>query len=133
MIPIKPMSIALLVAAVFESLTSATFAQQFDAPYYANQKRNAQKWASEDKQINAKLAALEKKFGKRPNIIYILADDIGFGELGWQGGASIEAPRRLRWTRWLTRACASFGLTPSRPAHPAALQSIRGGTRCAPA
>ena len=26
------------------------------------------------------------KFKKKPNIIYILSDDIGFGELGWQGG-----------------------------------------------
>jgi len=32
------------------------------------------------------LAALEKKFGKKPNIIYILADDVGWGEMGWQGG-----------------------------------------------
>jgi hypothetical protein len=39
-----------------------------------------------NKAIDAELAALEKKFGKKPNIIYILADDIGWGELGWQGG-----------------------------------------------
>ena len=25
--------------------------------------------------------------GKKPNVIYILAEDIGWGELGWQGGA----------------------------------------------
>ena len=30
--------------------------------------------------------AKESKFGKKPNIIYILADDIGWGEMGWQGG-----------------------------------------------
>ena len=60
--------------------------QQFDAPFLASQKKHADKWAKEDKVINEKLAALEKKFGKKPNIIYILADDIGFGELGWQGG-----------------------------------------------
>ena len=35
---------------------------------------------------NAKLASLEETFGKKPNIIYILADDVGWGELGWQGG-----------------------------------------------
>lgn len=38
-------------------------------------KKNREKWAAEDKQIDAKLAALQKRFGKRPNIIYILADD----------------------------------------------------------
>ena len=52
----------------------ASFAAQFDAPYYDLQEKNKDKWAAEDKQINAKLAALEKKFGKKPNIIYILAD-----------------------------------------------------------
>ena len=69
------------------------FAQQFDAPYYEFQKKHGATWAVEDKAIDAKLAALEKKFGKKPNIIYILVDDIGHGELGVQGGgASRGAP-----------------------------------------
>ena len=59
---------------------------QFDAPFLEFKKKNKGKWAAEDKKINRKLAALEKKFGKKPNIIYILADDVGWGELGWQGG-----------------------------------------------
>lgn len=63
-----------------------SLAAQFDAPYYDLQKKNKDKWVAEDKQINTKLAALEKKFGKKPNIIYILADDVGWGEMGWQGG-----------------------------------------------
>ncbi len=63
-----------------------SFAQQFDAPYYDLQKKNKDTWAAEDKQINEKLEALEKKFGKKLNIIYVLADDVGWGEMGWQGG-----------------------------------------------
>lgn len=59
---------------------------QFDAPYYAFENRHKDAWAKQDKQIDEKLTALEKKFGKKPNIIYILTDDIGWGELGWQGG-----------------------------------------------
>jgi len=59
---------------------------QFDAHYYNNANKNRDKWAAEDREINEKLAALEKRFGKKPNIIYILADDVGWGELGWQGG-----------------------------------------------
>jgi arylsulfatase len=59
---------------------------QFDAPYYDLQEKNTDEWATEDRQIDAKLAALEERFGKRPNSVYILADDIGWGELGWQGG-----------------------------------------------
>ncbi|MHC4811498.1 MAG: sulfatase-like hydrolase/transferase [Planctomycetota bacterium] len=61
-------------------------AQQFDAPFLADQKKHGARWAEEDKQIDARLAALRKNFGKPPNIIYILTDDIGWGELGWQGG-----------------------------------------------
>ncbi len=59
---------------------------QADAPFLAYQEKNKDKWAQEDKIINEKLAALEQKFGKKPNIIYILADDVGWGEMGWQGG-----------------------------------------------
>jgi arylsulfatase A-like enzyme len=61
-------------------------AYQPDVPYLKLAERNKAKWAAEDKQIDARLAALEKRFGKKPNIIYVLADDVGWGELGWQGG-----------------------------------------------
>ena len=68
-------------------LTSTfSWSYQPDAPFLDFQKRNQAQWAEADKEIDAKLAALEKKFGKKPNIIYILTDDIGWGELGWQGG-----------------------------------------------
>jgi arylsulfatase A-like enzyme len=67
-----------------------SFSQQFDAPYYELQKKHAAKWSKEDKTIDAKLAALKKKFGKKPNIIYILVDDIGYGELGVQGGGAMR-------------------------------------------
>lgn len=50
----------------------ASFSEQFDAPYYAFEKRNKDAWEKQDKQIDDKLAALEKEFGKKPNIIYIL-------------------------------------------------------------
>ena len=59
---------------------------QFDAPFLKLQQKNKAKWAAEDREINKKLAALERKFGKKPNIIYVLTDDVGWGELGWQGG-----------------------------------------------
>jgi arylsulfatase len=59
---------------------------QFDAPFYDHQERHAETWKTEDRQIDEKLAALKQRFGKTPNIIYILADDVGWGELGWQGG-----------------------------------------------
>jgi arylsulfatase len=67
------------------SLATAN-AFQPDASFLAYQEKNKDKWAQEDKIINEKLAALEQKFGKKPNIIFILADDVGWGEMGWQGG-----------------------------------------------
>ncbi|CAK9045464.1 Putative sulfatase AslA [Durusdinium trenchii] len=61
-------------------------AVQFDAYFEEAQAKNNVSWTKEDSQINEKLKVLEAKFKKKPNIIYILSDDIGFGELGWQGG-----------------------------------------------
>lgn len=45
--------------------------------------QHGEKWDKQDKAINKKLAEIKKKNnGKRPNILYILIDDVGFGELG---------------------------------------------------
>ena len=79
----------LALAVVAAALTlgfSPAVAQQFDAPFVQSQKQHEKEWAEQDKKIDGKLAKLKKKFGKTPNIIYILADDVGWGELGWQGG-----------------------------------------------
>jgi len=40
----------------------------------------------QDKAVAAKLAALEKKTGKKPNIVWLLVDDMGFGDPGCYGG-----------------------------------------------
>ncbi len=63
-----------------------TNALEPDAPFREQQQRNQSEWNTEDQTIDQKLATLRQKFGKRPNIIYILADDVGWGEMGWQGG-----------------------------------------------
>ena len=41
---------------------------------------------NQDKVVAAKLAALEKKTGKKPNIVWLLVDDMGFGDPGCYGG-----------------------------------------------
>jgi arylsulfatase len=54
-----------------------------DAEYSILAAQHGKRWAKEDKEITAKLAKIRKKNGgKPPNIIYILLDDVGFGELG---------------------------------------------------
>jgi arylsulfatase len=54
-----------------------------DAEYYILEAQNGEEWAADDKKIDQKLAELRKKNGgKPPNIVYILLDDVGFGEIG---------------------------------------------------
>jgi arylsulfatase len=54
-----------------------------DADYYVLEAQHKEAWLATDKTVDAKLAAFrEKNGGKSPNIVYILIDDIGFGDLG---------------------------------------------------
>ena len=54
-----------------------------DAEYYILEAQNGEKWVEDDKKIDAKLAEFRKQNGgKPPNIIYILIDDMGFGDMG---------------------------------------------------
>ena len=71
-------------------VASSASAYQPDAPHEKAAKENARAWQKEDKAIDKKLAKLEKRFGKKPNIIYILSDDIGWGELGSYLGGKLR-------------------------------------------
>ena len=54
-----------------------------DGEYEFLRRQYGEKWDAEDVEIDAKLAEIrEKNGGKPPNILYILIDDIGFGDLG---------------------------------------------------
>jgi len=54
-----------------------------DSEYYILEAQNAEAWAADDKSVDNKLAEFrENNGGKPPNIVYILIDDIGFGDLG---------------------------------------------------
>ncbi len=44
----------------------------------------------QDKAVAEKLAALEKKTGRKPNILWLVVDDMGFGDPGCYGGGSIS-------------------------------------------
>ncbi len=82
----KPISRFGAVMATTLAVATSAKALEPDGPHLVHAERNAAAWASEDAEIDAKLAELEARFGKKPNIIYILTDDVGWGELGWQGG-----------------------------------------------
>ena len=54
-----------------------------DGEYYFVKAQHGSEWAEEDVRIDAKLAEIrEKNGGKRPNIFYILIDDVSFGQMG---------------------------------------------------
>ena len=53
-----------------------------DAEHYVLEAQHGEKWATEDKEINKKLAELKKKHGTKPNIIHIMWDDTALGEVG---------------------------------------------------
>ncbi|MFC1833186.1 sulfatase-like hydrolase/transferase [Thermodesulfobacteriota bacterium] len=80
--------VAVAVAVMLFSLWGEAIAQQkgkivHDAEHYILEAQHGKKWAAEDKELEKKLAEIRKKNGgKPPNIIYILLDDVGFGEIG---------------------------------------------------
>ena len=69
-------------------VAGATFAQArkeivHDADYYVLEAQHAEQWKVDDQAIDQKLAAFrETNDGKPPNILYILIDDMGFGDMG---------------------------------------------------
>ncbi len=82
---IKKKITKLHLLALFAFGTSVAYAQaiQHDSEHYILLDQHKDKWSLEDKKIDEKLAEIQKKNnGKKPNIIYILVDDVGLGELG---------------------------------------------------
>jgi arylsulfatase len=79
----KSVSIAPLVGLLL--LGSFASAQEIihDAEYAIIEAQNGEAWAADDKAIDEKLAEIRaNNRGKPPNIVYILLDDVGFGEIG---------------------------------------------------
>ena len=81
-------TLPLLLIAVGVFTTPMAFAKdiQHGAEHYILQAQNGERWAADDEAVDKKLAEIRKaNDGKRPNIVYILLDDIGYGEIGTPG------------------------------------------------
>ena len=75
---------AALIAGLFVLAPLATANEiVHDPEYKILEAQNGKQWAKDDKAVDKKLAKIRKKNGgKPPNIVYILLDDVGFGEIG---------------------------------------------------
>jgi len=64
-------------------LPTASFSQVVhDAEYYILESQNGESWTVEDAELDKKLAELREKYNNPPNIIRLMWDDTGFGDVG---------------------------------------------------
>ncbi|SNR54545.1 arylsulfatase [Lutibacter agarilyticus] len=77
-------NLKLTLITLFCIVTTNVIGQEIihDAEHYVLLKQHGDKWENEDKVIDKKLKALEKKHGTKPNIIHIMWDDTAVGEVG---------------------------------------------------
>ena len=81
----------LTFTAVFAGLGAAVAQDIVHDPEFVRMRAEfGAQWAADDAAVQKKLAALEARFGKKPNIVYILADDVGLTELGSYGGGKLR-------------------------------------------
>jgi arylsulfatase len=106
-----------------------------DAEHYILAAQNGERWAADDRAIDERLAALRQaNGGKPPNIVYILLDDIGYGEIGTPGltpsrgysTPNIDAFARQGLT--LGRMYSEPSCTPTRVAMMTGRLPVRTGT-----
>lgn len=105
----------------------------YDAEYRILLDQHHKKWTNEDKALDKRLAELEKKHGKKPNIIYFMWDDAAYGRVGHpmlSKLTGIETPtidRMAREGMTFTRMYSEPSCTPTRVATLTGRHPIRSG------
>jgi arylsulfatase len=104
-----------------------------DAEHYILEAQHGEAWAKQDKEIQAKLEALEAKHGTKPNIIHIMWDDTALGEVGIP---EIQAVRGFKTPNMNTMAEEGINFmrmytepacTPTRAAFQTGRYAVRSG------
>ena len=130
-----------IVAAAGALLSFTAYAQDtitpdgivHDAEFYVLKAQNGERWAAEDEELQARLDALEERFGRPPNLIHIMWDDTAYGDLGMP---AIQAVRGLNTPNinalaeegmMFTRMYTEVGCTPSRAAAATGRLAVRSG------
>jgi arylsulfatase len=104
-----------------------------DSEFQVLLKQKGAEWKAEDKEIEAKLDALRKKHGKRPNIIYIMWDDMKYGAIGHEmfnqvtGYTSPNINKLAAEGMTFTRMYSEPSCTPTRVAAMTGRQPVRSG------
>ncbi len=104
-----------------------------DAEYYILEAQNGQRWAAEDREIGARLAALRQKYGRPPNLIHIMWDDTAYGDVGIPAIQKVRGLKTPNLNRLsdegilFTRMYTEVGCTPSRAACVTGRLAIRSG------
>jgi len=133
---IRPMRYSLVLLTLMSLATSTSFGQQrliHDAEHYLLEAQHGQKWMAEDKAIDAKLAELEKKHGRRPNLIHVMWDDTPLGEVGIpeiQKLRGFETPNMNKMAKDginFMRMCTEPSCTPTRAAFMTGRYAVRSG------
>ena len=114
----------LAIFAIAFSTATAIAADQIvhDAEYYVLEAQHGDTWAVEDKELDKKLDALQKKHGRPPNIIHIMWDDTAYCDVGIpaiQKVRGLETPHINTLAEegiLFTRMYTEVGCTPSRAA-----------------
>ena len=105
----------------------------FDAEYQKSYKQHEAEWANEDQALQQRLADLQAKTGKKPNIIYFMWDDAAYGRVGHpmlSKLTGIDTPNIDQMARegmTLTRMYTEPSCTPTRVATLTGRHPIRSG------
>lgn len=126
----------LLFAGVLLLLSTLTHAQDkivHDAEYYILKAQHGDEWAKQDKEIQKKLTALEKKHGSKPNIIHVMWDDTAVGEIGVpqiQATRGFKTPNMNKFAaegQYYSRMYTEPSCTPTRAAFQTGRHAVRSG------
>jgi arylsulfatase len=104
-----------------------------DAEYYVLEAQHGEKWAAQDAELDTRLKALREKHGTPPNIIHIMWDDTGVGEVGIpqiQKMRGWETPNINKFGQegiFFTRMYTEPSCTPSRAAVMTGRHAVRNG------
>ncbi len=133
-IPTASGLVAFVLAFLWTPQSHAAKPIQQDSEHYVLLHQYADEWAAEDREIDEKLARIrESNGGKPPNIVYILIDDMGFGEFGMpelnriRGGRTPNLDELAKQGMTFTRFYAENICTSTRVAFMTGRYAVRTG------